>query len=93
MEIIALVFVSGLIKEIYFRGLAKRFCGPVFGEIAALVMFNVMFAVLDWHNLGHSLLIGFVLAFAYKKTGHLITPMICHFLTGLASVLAGIFAW
>lgn len=93
MEIIALVFVSGLIKEIYFRGLAKRFCGPVFGEIAALVMFNVMFAVLDWHNLGHSLLIGFVWAFAYKKTGHLITPMICHFLTGLASVLAGILAW
>ena len=89
MEIIAMVFVSGIIKEIYFRGLAKKFCAPVFGETAALLIFNVLFAVLDWHNLGYSLIIGLVWSFAYKKTGHLITPMICHTLVGLGAVISG----
>jgi len=80
---IALVLVSGILKEIYFRGLAKRFCGPVFGEITALLLSNVLFAVFDWHNLGHSFIIGLVWIYAYKKTGHLITPMICHVGAGL----------
>ncbi len=31
---------SGICKEIYFRGFAKRFCGEVFGETAALLLFN-----------------------------------------------------
>ena len=87
MEIIGLVFVSGIVKEIYFRGLAKRFCGPVFGEMAALLMFNVLFAILDWHNLGCSFIIGLIWIFAYRKTNHLITPMICHICSGLFYVI------
>ena len=90
MEFLGFVLVSGFLKEIYFRGIAKRFCGPVFGETAALLLFNVLFAVLDWHNLGYSLIIGFVWMFAYKKTGHLITPMICHTCAGLLIVISSI---
>ena len=44
---IALVLVSGVCKEIYFRGLAKNFCGSIFGEGTALFLFNVMFGMLD----------------------------------------------
>lgn len=83
MEIIALVLVSGIVKEIYFRGLAKRFGGPVFGEMKALLLFNMLFAMLDWFNLGVSFVIGLVWLMAYRKTNHLITPMICHCLSGL----------
>ena len=83
MDVIALVLVSGIFKEIYFRGLAKRFASPVFGEMTALLLFNVLFAVLDWHNLGVSFITGFVWLIAYRKTNHLITPMICHSLSGL----------
>lgn len=82
MDVIALILVSGIFKEIYFRGLAKRFAGPVFGEMAALILFNVLFAVLDWHNLGVSFITGLVWLIAYRKTGHLITPMICHSMSG-----------
>ena len=92
MEITGLMLVSGIIKEIYFRGLAKSFCGPVFGETSALILFNFLFAILDWHNLGYSLIIGFVWIFAYKKTRHLITPMTCHILSGAGVVIDGIIA-
>lgn len=78
MEFVALTLVSGFCKEIFFRGLAKRFCGPVMGEMTALLLFNLMFAVLDWHNLGYSFVIGLVWIWAYKKTGHLLAPMIAH---------------
>ena len=83
MDVIALVLVSGIFKEIFFRGLAKRFGSEVLGELPALLLFNVLFAVLDWHNLGVSFIIGLVWIFAYRKTNHLITPMICHASSGL----------
>lgn len=83
MDVISLVLVSGIFKEIYFRGLAKRFVSPVFGEMTALILFNVLFAVLDWHNLGVSFITGFIWILAYRRTNHLITPMLCHSLSGL----------
>ena len=83
MDVIALVLISGIFKEIYFRGLAKRFVWLVFGEMNALILFNILFAVLDWHNLGVSFVIGFVWLMAYRKTNHLITPMLAHSLAGL----------
>lgn len=86
MWIIALVLVSGIIKEIMFRGLAKRFCGPVMGEMTALLLFNVMFTVLDWHNYGYSFILGMIFIWAYKKSGHLISPMIAHALGNLISL-------
>ena len=82
---LALGLVSGICKEIFFRGLAKRFCGPVMGEMTALLLFNVMFAMLDWHNYGYSFVIGLVWIWAYRKTGRLLAPMIAHGGAGIIS--------
>ena len=78
MGVLALGIVSGIVKEIFFRGLAKVFCGSVMGEMTALILFNVMFAMLDWYNFGVSFIIGLIWIWAYKKSGHLIAPMIAH---------------
>lgn len=86
LMIISLGFVSGICKEIYFRGLAKHFCGDVFGETAALLMFNVLFGMLDWFNMGHSFIVGLLWIWGYKKSGKLIVPMIAHGGMNLISV-------
>lgn len=86
MWFIALGLVSGIVKEIFFRGLAKNFCAPVLGENTAFLLFNIMFAMLDWHNYGYSFVIGLVWIWAYKKTGHLIAPMIAHGGAGIISI-------
>ncbi len=75
---IALGLVSGIVKEILYRGLAKVFCGPVMGEMTALILFNVMFTMLDWYNFGLSFVLGLICIWAYKKTGHLLAPMLVH---------------
>lgn len=87
MQTIALVFVSGICKEIYFRGFAKNFCGSVLGETTALLLFNMMFAMLDWFNVGQSFLLGLVWIWGYKKRKHLIVPMIAHGGANLISIL------
>ena len=87
MKIVALGFVSGICKEIYFRGFAKRFAGPVLGEMQALLLFNIMFAMLDWYNLGFSFVAGLIWIFAYKKSGRLITSMIAHGEANLAAII------
>ena len=51
MKIIAFVFVSGICKEIYFRGFAKRFAGTVLGETNALLLFNLLFAIMSSEEL------------------------------------------
>ena len=84
---ISLVFVSGICKEIFFRGLAKNFCGSVLGETVALLLFNVMFGMLDWFNMGHSFVVGLLWIWGYKKSKHLIVPMIAHGGMNLISVL------
>ncbi len=78
MGILALGLVSGIVKEILFRGLAKVFCGSVMGETTALILFNVMFAMLDWYNFGLSFIIGCIWIWAYKKSEHLLPSMIAH---------------
>lgn len=75
---ISLVLVSGICKEIYFRGFAKHFVSPVLGEIGAFLLFNVMFGLLDWYNMGYSFVLGLICIWGYKKRKHLITPMIIH---------------
>ena len=87
MKIIALVFVSGICKEIYFRGFAKRFAGTVLGKTNALLLFNLMFAMLDWYNFGFSLIVGFIWIWAYKKSRHMISSMIAHGGTNLAGII------
>ncbi len=84
---VSLVFVSGICKEIFFRGFAKNFCGNILGETAALLLFNVMFGALDWFNMGHSFVVGLLWIWGYKKSTHLIVPMIAHGGMNLISVL------
>ena len=60
MKIISLVFVSGICKEIYFRGFAKSFVGSVLGETKALLLLNILFALLDWYNFGFSFFAGLI---------------------------------
>ena len=86
LMIVSLGFISGICKEIYFRGLAKKFCGSVWGETAALLIFNILFGMLDWFNMGHSFLVGFLWIWGYKKSGHMIVPMIAHGGMNLISV-------
>ena len=78
LGIISLGLVSGTVKEIFFRGFAKVFVGPVMGQMTALILFNLLFAMLDWYNFGLSFAIGLIWIFAYKKSGHLISTMIAH---------------
>ncbi|MCH5193710.1 MAG: CPBP family intramembrane metalloprotease [Oscillospiraceae bacterium] len=87
LMVVSLGFVSGICKEIYFRGLAKNFCGNAFGEIAALLLFNVMFGMLDWFNIGHSFIVGLLWIWGYRKSKHLIVPMIAHGGMNLISVV------
>lgn len=84
---ISLVFVSGICKEIFFRGFAKNFCGTILGETTALILFNMMFGMLDWFNMGHSFVVGLLWIWGYKKSKHLIVPMIAHGGMNLISVL------
>lgn len=86
LMIASLGFVSGICKEIYFRGFAKNFCGSIWRETAALLIFNVLFGMLDWFNMGHSFLVGLLWIWGYKKSGHLIVPMIAHGGMNLISV-------
>ena len=87
LMIISLGFVSGICKEIFFRGFAKNFCGSVLGETTAFLLFNVMFGMLDWFNIGHSFVVGLIWIWGYKKSKHLIVPMIAHGGMNLISVL------
>ena len=57
------------------------------GETTAFLLFNLMFAMLDWHNYGYSFLIGLIWIWAYKKSGHLIAPMIAHGGCGIISII------
>ena len=75
---ISLVFLSGILKEVYYRGFAKTFVAPVLGETLAFFLFNILFGLLDWPNLGHSFIAAIIWTFFYKKSGHLITPIIAH---------------
>ena len=87
LYVISLVFVSGICKEIYYRGFAKRFCGTIFGEVTALLLFNLLFALLDWYNFGYSFVLGLVCIFGYQKRKRLIVPMIIHGGTNLISII------
>lgn len=75
---ISLGVVSGICKELFFRGFAKNFCGSILGETTALLLFNMMFGLLDWFNMGHSFVVGLLWIWGYKKSNHLIVPMIAH---------------
>ena len=87
LYVIALVFVSGFCKEIYYRGFAKRFCRQVFGEMTALLLFNMLFGLLDWYNFGYSFVLGLLCIWGYQKRKHMIVPMIIHGGANLISII------
>lgn len=87
LMIISLGIVSGICKEIFFRGFAKNFCGSILGETTALLLFNVMFGMLDWFNMGHSFILGLLWIWGYKRSKHLIVPIIAHGGLNLISVV------
>ncbi len=87
LMVISLVVISGICKEIFFRGFAKNFCGSVFGDTASLLLFNMMFGLLDWFNMGISFVVGVLWIWGYKKSKHLIVPMIAHGGMNLISVV------
>lgn len=87
LMIISLGVISGICKEIFFRGFAKNFCGSVLGETTALLLFNVMFGLLDWFNMGHSFILGLLWIWGYKRSKHLIVPMIAHGGINLISIV------
>lgn len=84
---ISLGVVSGICKEIFFRGFAKNFCGSIWGETTALLLFNMMFGLFDWFNMGYSFVVGLLWIWGYKKSNHLIVPMIAHGGMNLISVV------
>ena len=43
--------------------------------------------MLDWYNIGFSLITGFIWILAYKKSGHMISSIIAHGGTNLAGIL------
>ena len=73
--------------EIFFRGFAKNFCAGVLGETTAFLLFNMMFGLLDWFNMGHSFVVGLLWIWGYKKSKHLIVPMLAHGGMNLISVV------
>lgn len=87
LMIISLGIVSGICKEIFYRGLAKNFCESILGETTTFLLFNVMFGMLDWHNMGHSFVVGLLWIWGYKKSRHMVVPMIAHGGMNLISIV------
>ena len=87
LMIISLGMVSGICKELFYRGLAKNFCESILGETTAFLLFNVMFGMLDWHNMGHSFVVGLLWIWGYKKSRHMVVPMIAHGGMNLISIV------
>lgn len=91
LQIISLVFVSAFVKELIFRGFAVHMGAEVFGELPSFILFNIIFAILDWMNFGSSFIGGIIWYLCYRKTKKLITPMVCHGLGNLIAILFSLF--
>lgn len=75
LGIFSLSIVCGCLKELYFRGFAKYFLADSFGEKLSYIMTAILFGIVDWQNMGSSILLCLLWAWAYKKSGKLIIPM------------------
>lgn len=78
LGIISLSIVCGCLKELYFRGFAKFFLADSLGEKLSYIMTAILFGIVDWQNMGSSIILGLLWAWAYKKNGRLIVPMVAH---------------
>lgn len=88
LEMVSLVMVSGVFKEIYFRGVPYILLRPKIGEWKAFLIGNLWFAVLDWPNLGLSFFIGLIWYLFYRKRGSLLVPIIGHGVFNLFGIFA-----
>ncbi len=87
LNILAYVLVSGICKEVYYRGVPFRFLREELGEWPAFLVANVCFTILDWNNVGLSFVLGLVWYLFYRKRGSLIIPILGHGLYNLLCVL------
>lgn len=91
LQIISLAFVSAFVKELIFRGFAMHMGAEVFVEFPAFILFNIIFAILDWMNFGSSFIGGIIWYLCYRKTKKLIPPIISHGLGNLIAILVSVF--
>ncbi|MGN0395501.1 MAG: lysostaphin resistance A-like protein [Coprococcus sp.] len=75
---LSLSLACGILKEIYFRGFAKHFLSDVFGENGAIIVTALLFGIVDWQNMGSSIILGLLWGYVYKKKNRLIIPIIAH---------------
>lgn len=95
INILAYVFISGICKEVYFRGVPYRFLKDKLGEWPAFLLANLCFSILDWFNVGMSFVLGLIWYLFYRKRGSLIIPIIGHGLFNLLCTLTsmGVFSF
>ena len=84
---LSLSLVCGILKELYFRGFAKFFLADIFGENFSYLLTAILFGIVDWQNMGSSVILGLLWGFAYKKNGRLIVPMIAHGLINALGII------
>ncbi len=89
LSFFSLVLASGFFKEIYFRGLANHFLKTELGEWPAFLLINLLFAVLDWQNLGMSFVYGLIWIYFYRKRNRMIVPIIGHGFHNLIAMSIG----
>lgn len=90
--LIAIVFICvlpAIFEEIFFRGLIQNSLSKKYGDIKALVIASIMFALV--HITPSAIfpifLLSLMLGFVFIKTMNLIYPIILHFMNNLICVL------
>jgi membrane protease YdiL (CAAX protease family) len=90
LSILSLTLASGFFKELYFRGLPMIFLQEHVGKKTAFFLGNILFAILDWPNLGASFVWGTIWFLAYNKRQRLIVPMLAHGFHNLLAIMASL---
>jgi membrane protease YdiL (CAAX protease family) len=90
-----IVLIGPVSEEIFFRGYVFRFITEQVSFPAGLIVSSLMFAAIHF-NLSGLLVylgIGVVMAWAYRRTQNLLTPVVGHIVTnGIVLVVAGLTA-
>jgi len=88
LRVVSLTLFSGFFKEILFRGIPFIFLKNQIGEFPAFMCGNILFAVLDWPNMGISFIYGTIWYLFYRKRGSLLVPVTAHGFHNLMQTLA-----
>lgn len=89
--LIAIVFICilpAIIEEIFFRGLIQNGLSKKYGDIKALVIASIMFALIHLNpsTIFSIFLLSLMLGFVYIKTMNLIYPIALHFMNNIICV-------